>query len=112
MGVAAELDRCLTVIPPSQKISRELPPDFFNITKEELKAEQDSKRDQIERGSMLRTKAMREKEEARARRKYKYCLIRIRFPDGWILQGTFSVYEPVSAVIDFVTDCLESPLPY
>ena len=75
-AVGAELDRGVKVIPPSQKISRELPPDFFNITKEELKAEQDSKRDQIERESMLRTKAMREKEEARARRKYKYCLIR------------------------------------
>ena len=75
-AVGAELDRGVKVIPPSQKISRELPPDFFNITKEELKAEQDSKRDQIERESMLRTKAMREEEEARARRKYKYCLIR------------------------------------
>ena len=30
----------------------------------------------LERESMLRTKAMREKEEARAKRKYKYCLIR------------------------------------
>ena len=34
--VAAELDRGLKVIPPSQKISRELPPDFFNLTKEEV----------------------------------------------------------------------------
>ena len=34
--VAAELDRQMTVIPPSQKISRELPPDFFNLTKEEV----------------------------------------------------------------------------
>ena len=34
--VAAELDRCLTVLPPSQKISRELPADFFNLTKEEV----------------------------------------------------------------------------
>jgi len=110
--VAAELDRALTVFPPSQKISRELPADFFNLTKEELKAEQDSKRDQIERESMLRTKAMRDKEEARAKRKYKYCLIRIRFPDGWILQGTFSVYETLNSVMEFVTECLESPLPY
>jgi len=110
--VSAELDRCLTILPPSQKISRELPPDFFNLTKEELKAEQENRRDQIERESMLRTKAMREKEEARAKRKYKYCLIRVRFPDGWILQGTFSVYESVSEVLNFVTDNLQSPLPY
>ena len=61
---------------------------------------------------MLRTKAMRDKEEAKARRKYKYCLIRIRFPDGWILQGTFSVYETVGAVVEFLTEQLAMPLPY
>ena len=74
--VAAELDRNLTVLAPSQKIRRELPADFFNLTKEEFLAEQESRKDQVERESMLRTKVMREKEEARARRKYKYCLIR------------------------------------
>ena len=74
--VAAELDRNLTVLAPSQKIKRDLPSDFFNLTKEEFIAEQENRKDQLERESMLRTKAMREKEEARARRKYKYCLIR------------------------------------
>ena len=74
--VAAELDRNLTVLAPSQKIKRELPADFFNLTKEEFIAEQESRKDQLERESMLRTKAMRDKEEARAKRKYKYCLIR------------------------------------
>ena len=39
-------------------------------------------------------------------------ICRVRFPDGWILQGTFSVYEPVSEVLNFVTDNLQSPLPY
>merc|ERR1712066_780725 len=94
------------------KMCQELPQDFFAISKEEVKAEQNSRKELLERESMLRTKAMREKEEAKAKRKYKYCLIRIRFPDGWILQGTFSVYEQISAVLDFVTDHLESPLPY
>ena len=74
--VAAELDRNLTVLAPSQKIKRDLPSDFFNLTKEEFMAEQENRKDQLERESMLRTKAMREKEEARAKRKYKYCLIR------------------------------------
>jgi hypothetical protein len=35
---------------------------------------------------MLRTKAMREKEEQREMRKYRYALIRIRLPDGILLQ--------------------------
>jgi UBX domain-containing protein 6 len=35
---------------------------------------------------MLRTKAMREKEESRERKKYRFALIRVRFPDGLVLQ--------------------------
>ena len=118
-------------MPPSQKISRELPADFFNLTKEEvcenfkrllnffnffetfqLKAEQQRRTEILEREGILRTKAMREKEEAKAKRRYKYCLIRVRFPDGWVLQGTFSVYETLSQVMELVTESLSSPLPY
>lgn len=43
--------------------------------------------DLVERNSMLRTKAMREKDEQRERRKYNYALVRVRLPDGNILQG-------------------------
>ena len=43
--------------------------------------------DVIERSGMLRTKAMKEAEAQRALRKYRYALIRIRFPDGVLLQG-------------------------
>jgi len=110
--VSAELDRGLVAIAPQQKMCRELPPDFFTISKEELKNEQANKKELLERESMLRTKAMREKEEAKAKRKYKYCLIRVRFPDGWILQGTFSVHEPMSAVCEFVSSALDTPLPH
>jgi hypothetical protein len=42
--------------------------------------------EEIERSQVLRTKAMREKEEQREMRKYRYALIRIRFPDGILLQ--------------------------
>ena len=75
---------------------------------------------------MLRTQAMREREEARGRRKYRYCLIRVRFPDGWLVQvsrlagvrhprppqGTFGVGEPLAAVSAWVADLLETPLPH
>ena len=40
----------------------------------------------VEREGMLRTKAMREKEEQREKRKYRYTHIRVRFPDGIVLQ--------------------------
>lgn len=56
----------------------------------------------------LMTQALREKMNLREIRKYKFTLIRIRFPDGNILQGTFSVAEKVGDVYDFVKENLES----
>lgn len=47
---------------------------------------------------MLRTKAMREKEEQRERRKYNYTLLRIRLPDGNLLQGESSIYNSVQGM--------------
>lgn len=51
---------------------------------------------------------MREREELRYINRYKFALIRIRFPDGVYLQGTFSVYEKLSHVHEFVQSCLKN----
>ncbi|XP_062868624.1 UBX domain-containing protein 6 isoform X2 [Trichomycterus rosablanca] len=89
--VRAKLDRQAQAFRPSQHATRfELPPDFYNLTAEELKKEQQHKSDLVERNAMLRTKAMREKDEQRERRKYNYTLLRIRLPDENILQGILS----------------------
>uniref|UniRef100_A0AAR2LEX2 UBX domain-containing protein 6 n=1 Tax=Pygocentrus nattereri TaxID=42514 RepID=A0AAR2LEX2_PYGNA len=107
--VRAKLDRQPQVYRPSQHATRfELPPDFYNLTAEELKREQQMKSDIVERNSMLRTKAMREKDEQRERRKYNYTLLRVRLPDGNILQGTFLAWERVAALYQFVRDLLEN----
>jgi len=111
--IRAELDRGLRVLLPSQlQKTIALPPDFFALSPEELKKEQQLKSELAERESMLRTKAMREREEMKERRKYRFALIRIRFPDGLVLQGTFSVYEKLRQVEDFVSEALEHPLPF
>lgn len=111
--IRAELDRGLRVLLPAEAGKKiNLPPDFFAVSAEEVKREQQARSDAVERESMLRTKAMREKEEIRERKKYRFCLIRIRFPDGLVLQGTFSVYEKFKLVYDFVGDNLEHPLPF
>ncbi|XP_053228723.1 UBX domain-containing protein 6 [Podarcis raffonei] len=105
----AQLDRQLRIFKPSPQASRfELPSDFFSITAEELKREQRLRTEAVEKASMLRTKAMREKEEQRELRKYNYALLRIRFPDGYILQGTFYAREPVSALYQFVRETLQN----
>lgn len=51
---------------------------------------------------------MRDRDELRYINRYKFALIRIRFPDGVYLQGTFSVYEKLSQVYDFVRSCLKN----
>ncbi|XP_051978338.1 UBX domain-containing protein 6-like [Xyrauchen texanus] len=107
--IRAKLDRQPQVFRPSQHATHfELPPDFFNLTTEELKKEQQIKSEMVERNAMLRTKAMREKDEQRERRKYNYALLRVRLPDGNILQGTFLAWERVAAVYQFVRDSLEN----
>ncbi|NXF40558.1 UBXN6 protein, partial [Nyctibius bracteatus] len=112
--VRAQLDRQLSVFKPSAEAARfELPNDFYNLTAEEIKREQRLRTEAVEKASMLRTRAMREKEEQREMRKYNYTLVRVRFPDGYILQGTFYAREPVSALYSFVREALrEDWLPF
>jgi UBX domain-containing protein 6 len=52
-----------------------------------------SRAEVIERSLMLRTKAMREKEEQREMRKYRYAVIRIRLPDGILLQVMLFIWK-------------------
>ncbi|XP_062493122.1 UBX domain-containing protein 6 [Pezoporus occidentalis] len=110
----ARLDRQRCVFKPSPAAARfELPPDFYSLTAEELRREQRLRTEAVEKASMLRTKAMREKEEQREMRKYNYTLLRVRFPDGYLLQGTFYARESVSALYTFVREALrEDWLPF
>lgn len=51
---------------------------------------------------------MREREELRYIQRYKFALIRVRFPDGVYLQGTFNVYEKLDNVYAFTQSCLKN----
>ncbi|CAH0598301.1 unnamed protein product [Chrysodeixis includens] len=111
--IQLELDRNLQVLLPSQAAHKvQLPPSFYALSPEEIKREQQLRTEAIERSQMLRTKAMREKDELREMRKYKFAIIRVRFPDGILLQGTFSVYERYNEVHEFVRENLEHDLPF
>ncbi|XP_060814029.1 UBX domain-containing protein 6 [Bombus pascuorum] len=105
--IPLELDRNLQVLLPMQANKRtELPSSFFNLTAEDIEKEQQLRTEAIERDQMFRTKAMRERDEKKRLRKYKFSLIRIKFPDNLILQGTFSVQESFQNVVDFVSENL------
>ncbi|XP_007949242.1 UBX domain-containing protein 6 [Orycteropus afer afer] len=112
--IRARLDRQCRVFQPSPLATQfDLPKDFFTLTAEEIRREQRLRADTVERLSVLRTKAMRDKEEQREMRKYTYTLLRVRLPDGCLLQGTFYARERMSALFAFVREALQSDwLPF
>nr|KAF6402825.1 UBX domain protein 6 [Rousettus aegyptiacus] len=111
---AIGFQKALLAVPDQALASQfDLPADFFSLTAEEVKREQRLRSEAVERLSVLRTKAMREKEEQREMRKYTYTLLRVRLPDGCLLQGTFYARERVAVLYGFVREALQSDwLPF
>lgn len=81
-----ELDRNIKVLLPSQARRVVLPEDFYRISPEEIKREQQMRAEAIESAQILKTKAMREREEQRNLRMYRYSLVRVKFPNGLYIQ--------------------------
>ncbi|XP_023177816.1 UBX domain-containing protein 6 [Drosophila hydei] len=104
--IQLELDRNIKVLLPSQARRVVLPDDFYRISPEEIKREQQLRAEAIESSQILKTKAMRERDEQRTLRMYRYALIRVKFPNGLYIQGTFNVYEKISDIYEFVQSCL------
>lgn len=102
-----QLDRGMKVFYSSSSSSKfEVPDEFYAISPEELKKEQQRRQEAVEKTGMLRTKAMRERDELRELRKYRFTLVRIRLPDGVLLQGTFKATEKLLSLYDFVRSLL------
>lgn len=102
-----QLDRSLKVFSPSPVASRfDIPDEFYAVKKEEYKREQQARTEAVEKLGMLRTKAMKERDEQRELRMYRFTMIRVRFPDGVLLQGTFRTSEKFSALLDFIRENL------
>ena len=43
---------------------------------------------------------------------YNYTIIRVRFPDGLFLQGTFSAHDTVESLFKFVESSLRHQVPF
>lgn len=107
------LDRDVKVLQSSAGLRRfEVSPDFYRVTKGDLMAEQKRRAEEAERGEMLRTKAMRDRDAGVGMRIYHYTVIRVRFPDGLYLQGTFSAHDTVESVFKFVEGSLRYPISF
>ncbi|KAL3082179.1 hypothetical protein niasHT_037817 [Heterodera trifolii] len=87
----------------------EIPPDFFKRTVEEIQREQQRMSEELEKIMTLRTRKMREADTKRKDAEgnpFKYCYIRVRFPNSFVLQGIFNVHERFANVREFVAQHL------
>lgn len=105
--IKPQLDRAMKVFYPTKSAANfTIPQEFYAISPAELKKEQQRKQEAVETLGMLRTKAMREREERRELLRYKFTLIRVRFPDGILLQGTFKATEKLSVLKEYMREHL------
>jgi UBX domain-containing protein 6 len=108
--VVPQLDRDIKIFKSSENTilpETDLSSDFYNATFEEIKQQQRQRTEALEIQGIIRTKQMRERDEQSQLRLYNYCLIRVRFPDNFILQATFKSSEKFSQLHELVQECLE-----
>ncbi|TKR62514.1 hypothetical protein L596_026458 [Steinernema carpocapsae] len=96
-------------IDPNQQFKApDLSKDFFQFTVEEVKRMQQDRSNEVESLSILKTQEMQDREAAGKSTIYKYTLIRVRFPNGYLLQATFGAREPFKKVREFVCERLQN----
>ena len=105
------------VFKPSTKQSTmsdvEIPDSLFKLSGSELKNVLDRDAARKESEQTLRTRKMREIEKAKHTRVYTEAMIRIRFPDGLILQGSFKPRNKLAKVKQFIAENLaDSSVPF
>ncbi|BFF91267.1 tether containing UBX domain for GLUT4 [Drosophila madeirensis] len=99
----------------TQKQYDELPDSFFDLTVNDLKMVlRDLKRTSAgDEDAPLLTAKLRELERQKAMlsklNQYKECVLRIQFPDRFVLQGMFKPHETLAKVKDFVREFLVHP---
>uniref|UniRef100_A0A7S3ADD2 UBX domain-containing protein n=1 Tax=Rhodosorus marinus TaxID=101924 RepID=A0A7S3ADD2_9RHOD len=108
-----ESERDLRVYRASESqtdISRfNIPEAFYRFQETDLRHQlaDSARRHRQNDNAVLMTRAMREKENAKKRDKYKKCLVRIRLPDRTCIQGTFWPSDSISIVYKFVRSNLK-----
>ncbi|CAI5959413.1 unnamed protein product [Closterium sp. NIES-65] len=78
----------------------EVPDSFFDRTAEDVRQEAMARRRAQEGAQLLMTRAMRERQAAALKRRYRAAIVRVMFPDGLVLQGVFRPSEPTAALYE------------
>ncbi|DBB14421.1 TPA: hypothetical protein ACH3X3_004718 [Trebouxia sp. C0006] len=110
INLAEPRPRKTQVLLPSET-DAQVPEWVFQQSPAELKQAFMTAKKRREMDSMLMTRAYREKLAGGKTQKgaYIYAVIRVRLPEGLLLQGEFNAREPVTAVFEWVSDCLRDP---
>lgn len=82
--------------------------DFYNLKVEDMLKEQQLRNEALEKQGMLRTKAMRERDEQLELRRYNFCLVRVKFPDDYILEALFRSQETLADLYELVQENLNN----
>ena len=53
-------------------------------------------------------KRLQEYNKLREKKVYSTSIVRVKFPDGLILQGKFGAREKISALYEYVKECIQS----
>lgn len=91
--------------------NKDLPDDFFEVTVDDVRrrfAELKNVRHRLEEAPLM-TKALRETQLKEKVERYPKVVLRVLFPDRFILQGFFRVTETIGAVREFVQSHLQEP---
>lgn len=93
----------------------DLPDSFFDLSVKDIKLLIKDLRNQAE-GTVeqpLMTAKLREMEEEQKQlsqlNRYKTVIIRVQFPNRYVLQGTFTPYETIGTITEFVRSYLANP---
>lgn len=85
--------------------------DFYKLTSKDLKKNQKLRELEIERESQLRTKETREREK-RSVPKSKVTKIRIRKPNGEVVESTFDINDKLHKVYQLIDRCFSNGKAY
>ena len=83
--------------------------DFYALTPAEAKAIMEANAAKRAKEERFLTREQREAERMKSRRLYRKAMIRVRFPDGIVLQATFAASSPVSLILTWVEEALREP---
>lgn len=87
----------------------EVPSWFFDRMASEIKEEYMVAKKKSEASKVLMTSAWRKALAEKGRKQFSSALIRIRLPEGVLLQGSFKGKEPLVRIYEWVAECLREP---